>query len=220
MPVSDLGFLMASTNSDEILTYWFGHIPGRVLSSREQWQIVKRLPVWAGKWGRLLWDVDKEVRERFGESLLDASAGKYDHWVSTPTGRLALILLLDQLSRNMHRDTPDAYAQDVKTLPLAVEALEQGQDKQFYPLARSFFYLPLVHQEELVHQDRAVAAYREAAAEARGLQRAILKAEYLSALRHREAIRRFGRFPHRNDVLGRQSTIAELRFLRQPFSRF
>jgi uncharacterized protein (DUF924 family) len=208
------------TKIDEILRFWFGRPPEHTLAPGAQWQIIRRLPVWAGNWGRRLWDVDAEIRARFGDDLRRAEAGEYDDWAETPDGRLALILLLDQFSRNIHRGTPDAFAQDAHTLHIALDGIERGEDKLFYPLARSFFYLPLVHQEDLQYQDQAVAAYREAVHEAGGIQRLILLAEYCSALRHRVAIKHFGRFPHRNRILGRPSTPDERRFLKQPFSHF
>jgi uncharacterized protein (DUF924 family) len=205
---------------DEILRFWFGHVPGRSLDRRANLQILRRLPMWAGNWGRRILDTDTGIRQRFEDELRRAAQGEYDDWASSPPGRLALVLLLDQFSRNMYRATPAAYAYDAKALPIALDGLDRQEDKLFYPVARSFFYLPLEHQEDLACQDRAVALYREALREARGVQRAILAAELISALRHRDAIRRFGRFPHRNVVLGRESTAAERRFLRQPFSRF
>jgi uncharacterized protein (DUF924 family) len=206
--------------SHDVLNYWFGQLPRKALSESAQWELVKRLPLWAGKWGRLLWDVDADVRSRFSADLARAARGEYDDWVSDPTGRLALVLLLDQFSRNIHRGTPDAFAYDTQTLPIALEGIARREDKSFYPVARSFFYLPLVHQEDVAHQERAVALYSEALRESRGLQWIILRAEYWSALRHRQIIRRFGRFPHRNRILARTSTREELRFLRQPFSHF
>jgi uncharacterized protein (DUF924 family) len=211
----------ASHKIEEILKFWFGHVPGRRLSRRGARQILRRLPMWAGNWGRRFFDVDREIRLRFSGDLRRAEAGACDDWASTPTGRLALLLLLDQFSRNIHRGTPAAFANDAKSLRLALEALEQGEDKLFYPVVRSFFYLPLEHQEDIVYQDRAVAAFNDAVRDAgSGLQCAILMAERFSAGRHREAIQRFGRFPHRNRILGRSSSVAELRFLRQPFTRF
>lgn len=204
----------------EILMFWFGHVPGRTLGSGARRQILKRLPFWAGNWGRRFWDVDRELRARFGDDLIRAGRGEYDDWASTATGRLALILLLDQFSRNIHRGKPEAFAYDDKTIGIALDGLDWEEDRAFYPLVRSFFYLPLEHQEDIRHQEHAVQAFRAALREARGFQWTILFAEYCSAIRHRDIIRRFGRFPHRNRILGRPSTRAEQRFLKQPFSRF
>jgi uncharacterized protein (DUF924 family) len=210
----------SSDKITEVLMFWFGHIPGRSLGRGARRQILKRLPFWAGNWGRRFWDVDRAMRERFGDDLVRAGRGEHDDWASTPVGRLALILLLDQFSRNIHRGTPEAFAYDAKTIGIALEGLEREEDQAFYPLVRSFFYLPLVHQEEIGPQERAVRAYRAAMREAWGFQWTILFAEYCSAVRHRDIIRRFGRFPHRNRIFGRPSTRAELRFLKQPFSHF
>lgn len=210
----------SSSKIAQVLLFWFGHVPGHTLGRGARRQILKRLPVWAGNWGRRIWDVDREIRERFGDDLVRARRGEYDHWATSPTGRLALILLLDQFSRNIHRGAPEAFSHDTKTLGIAQDALSLGEDRQFYPVVRSFFYLPLEHQEDIHYQELAVAAFRAALREARGFQWAILFAEYCSAMRHRDIIRRFGRFPHRNRILGRPSTRAEQRFLKQPFSKF
>jgi uncharacterized protein (DUF924 family) len=206
--------------SDEILKFWFGHIPGSALQKGGSRQLVARVPFWAGKWGRMLWDVDARIRNQFGDDLVRASRGEFDHWAELPTGRLALILLLDQFSRNIHRGNPAAFADDARTLKIALAGLDAGEDMQFYPVARSFYYLPLVHQEDPACQEQAVALYSKALREARGIQKTILFAEYCSAVRHRQVIRRFGRFPHRNRILGRMSTAEERRFLREPFSHF
>ena len=205
---------------EEILAFWFGHVPGPELGARGAWQLMGRLPYWAGKWGSLVRDVDGHMRSRFSADVERAAAGQYDHWAAEPPGLLALLVLLDQFPRNIHRGTPAAFANDQKAYPLALRAVDSGIDQQFYPMARSFFYLPLVHKEDLESQNRAVQAYRRAAQEARGIQKLMLRTEYLSSLRHRQAIELFGRFPHRNEILGRETTEAEARFLRQPFTRF
>ncbi|MBT9548155.1 MAG: DUF924 domain-containing protein [Candidatus Sericytochromatia bacterium] len=205
---------------EPVLTFWFGHIPGQQLNARQSAAIISRLPYWAGKWGSLIRDVDGEMRAQFTDMLEKAAQGEFEHWLSEPTSLLAWLLLLDQFPRNMYRGTPTAFSHDQKTLPVALKAIEEKIDQQFFPVARSFLYLPLVHQEELRYQDMAVVAYRQAVHAARGVQKAILLAEYASSLRHREAIQRFGRFPHRNAILGRETTQEEATFLRQPFTRF
>lgn len=206
--------------SEDILRYWFGHIPGRRLSPKGACQILVRLPMWAGNWGRRVWDVDRDIRTRFGPTLARAATGAYDHWASEPAGRLALIVLLDQFSRNIHRGRPEAFQLDSKTLKIAQEGLARGEDKLFYPAARSFFYLVLEHQEDIACQDRAMAYYKAALRRTVCVQRMILLGEVASAARHRQMIRRFGRFPHRNRILGRESTPEEARMLKQPFTRF
>lgn len=208
------------TKDEEILEFWFGRVPGPTLGVRGAWQLMGRLPYWAGKWGRLVRDVDGDMRARFQDDLQRALDGEYDDWVAEPVRLLALLVLLDQFPRNMFRGTPAAFAYDEKSFPLALRALDQGIDQLFYPVARSFFYLPLVHKEDLSCQDRAVEAYRRAAREASGVQKLILSAEYASSLRHRQAIALFGRFPHRNKILGRETTQEEARFLKQPFTHF
>lgn len=205
---------------EEVLEFWFGGVPGAALGVGGAWRLIGRLPYWAGKWGSLVRDVDGEMRQRFSTALERGARGDYDHWAEHPAGCLALLVLLDQFPRNIHRGTPAAFANDDKALAVAIRALDAGVDQEFFPVARSFFYLPLVHREELTAQDRAVEAYRRAVREARGLQKLILSVELASTLRHRQAIANFGRFPHRNEILNRQSTEAEARFLRQPFTRF
>lgn len=202
----------------DILIFWFGEVPGPELE--RPLALVRRLPYWAGNWGKWLFDVDGRIRERFGADLERAAAGAYDHWRAAPSGRLALLILLDQMSRNVHRGTDQAFAYDAKGLQVALAALDAGDDRRVHPVARSFHYLPLMHQEGLDFQERSVALYAAAWRDARGLARLVVGAEYASALRHRQIIRAFGRFPHRNVALGRVSTPAELRFLRQPMSSF
>ncbi len=179
-----------------------------------------RIPCWGGHWANRLFDVDGMIRRRFGGVLEAAAAGELDHWTATPSGRLALVIVLDQLSRNIHRDTPQAFAQDAKTLPIVQEALAAGEDQLFNPLARTLFYLPLMHHENLLLLERCIALYEDARIEARGLARKVISIELASGRRHHQILARFGRYPHRNRILGRDSTPAERRFLNEAFSTF
>jgi len=146
---------------------------------------------------------DHEIAERFLPLHAEASAGKLDDWLDDAQGSLALILVLDQFSRNLFRDSPKAFAQDPKALEIAERSLRNGFDGQTEADLRCFFYLPLEHSESLSDQDRCVA-----------LIHALGDAEYLKyAIVHRVIIRRFGRFPHRNEVLGRHTSPAEQAFL-------
>lgn len=150
---------------------------------------------------------------RFVDALRDAKLGRLDSWADTPRGALALLILLDQMSRNLHRGSPETYAADAKARATTREALRRGFDQQVGPVERMFFYLPLIHSENLADQEdatRLVGALREAMGEpanehGRG---------------HRDVIRRFGRFPHRNAILGRVSTPEELEYLAEPGAGF
>jgi uncharacterized protein (DUF924 family) len=157
---------------------------------------------------------DAALRRRFGRDSLRAAAGRYDHWQTAPDTCLALVLLLDQLPRNLHRGSPHAYASDAKARAVARLALKRGFDRCVAPVWRWFFYLPFMHGEALAEQDRGLALFaalppcpgkRTAQAAARG---------------HRDIVARFGRFPHRNRILGRANTAEEEDFLRQPGSSF
>ncbi|MBI3515323.1 MAG: DUF924 domain-containing protein [Proteobacteria bacterium] len=145
---------------------------------------------------------------------LDAAAGRLDHWAQTPLGSLALLILLDQVPRNLFRGTPRAYATDRQALAHARTAVDAGFDRLLRPVQRWFIYLPFEHAETLADQIRSVAlfdALKDDPASAAALD---------SVRRHHEIIARFGRFPHRNAILGRASTAAEEAFLKEPNSSF
>ncbi|WP_017325851.1 DUF924 family protein [Synechococcus sp. PCC 7336] len=187
---------------EEILAFWFGE-PGSEGFGRPR-------RVWFRKDDRF----DAAIRDRFLPDYFLAAAGQLDAWQDEPHSCLALLLLLDQFPRNLFRDRPQAYATDPKALAIAEGAIALQYDRQLLPIQRWFMYLPFEHSESLDHQDRCVALFQALGDEV-GDPQAVA-----SARRHRELIRRFGRFPHRNAVLGRLSTPAELEFLQQPRSRF
>ncbi len=159
-------------------------------------------------------EVDREITERFGEVLEQARRGELDHWADTPRGRLALIIVLDQFSRNVYRGSPLSYAQDAKALRLALQGIELGMDRELGAVERNFFWLPLGHSEDLALQDRAVRHAEEEAANAPPHQRAMAEFGVSQAKAARHVIARFGRHPHRNEILGRTSTPEELEYLR------
>lgn len=148
---------------------------------------------------------DAEIRERFGETYRAAAAGRLDDWELTPQGALALLILLDQFPRNMFRGTKDVYRTDAPARLLAERAIERGHHKAFAPPMCRFFFLPFTHAEDLAAQDRAIALNEEA-----GDEDALKWARH-----HREIIARFGRFPHRNALLGRGTTPEEAAFLEE-----
>jgi len=204
----------ATAGADEILQFWLGAARpdnARALGRRQQW---------FGKSEAF----DAEMRQRFGATVQAALHGRLDGWAGEPWGRLALILLLDQFTRNIHRGTPLAFAGDGRALALAVEAMEKGLELQLPEVLRIFVYLPLEHAEDPAMQRRSVLAF---AALAQAVQPAgdahvhqFLQGTLDYAWRHQEVVARFGRFPHRNAILGRDSTPGEAAYLAQPGSGF
>ncbi|MFQ2047292.1 DUF924 family protein [Aeromonas veronii] len=194
-----------------LLDLWFGDEANDVLRATRQ------APLWWGKSS----ETDALLASRFGELAEAAAKGSLAHWADAPSGRLALILLLDQLPRNIHRGTPAAFAQDPQARDLCLKGLSIGADKFLSPLERVFFYLPLEHAESREQQARSVALFEALAAEQAGTPAQATFAGFADfARRHQVIIERFGRFPHRNDILGRTSTQEEAAFLQQPGSGF
>jgi len=147
---------------------------------------------------------DQTVQRRFGNLYSLAKSQQLNAWRSTPRGALALIILLDQFSRNLHRDTPQAFAQDKAGLAIARNAILRRFTKLFPKKEQAFFYMPFMHSENLADQDMCVRLFKANLPDTNNL---------LHALQHRNIIARFGRFPHRNNILGRQSTPEEMAFL-------
>lgn len=166
---------------------------------------------------------DEAIRERFGTLVEEALAGRLEGWAATAPGRLALIVLLDQFPRNLFRGTPRSFAGDDQALRLALDGMALGHDRHadLPAVARIFCYLPLEHAEDMALQERSVAAFQALADEDTDADtRAFLAGTLDYARRHREVIARFARFPHRNPILGRQSTAEELEYLAQPGAGF
>jgi uncharacterized protein (DUF924 family) len=195
----------------ELREFWFGRLP--LTAAR----LAERMQFWFGgdepePSGR---ERDEQLRTRFEPLVVDAAGGKLDSWADSPRRRLSLILLLDQLPRNLYRDDARAFATDQRALALALSGIQSGGDAALAVAERIFFYMPLQHAESLEAQDESVAAYRrlleETPLELRPLLGDVLK--YAEA--HRGVIQRFGRFPHRNRILGRESTPEEQRHLRE-----
>jgi uncharacterized protein (DUF924 family) len=195
---------------EEILRFWFGE------SATSEALPEKRRRLWFGGSET----TDRRIRERFGADVRRAARGEYDHWPRTARGALGLILLLDQFTRNIYRDTPAAYAQDAKSREVCLAGLEKGQDRLLGVAERAFFYLPLEHAENRRLQMRSVQAFAALRNEAPPQMKAMSESFYDYALRHQAVIERFGRFPHRNAVLSRPSTAEEEAFLQQPGSSF
>jgi uncharacterized protein (DUF924 family) len=191
-------------NPQEVLDFWFG-APGSATDGqqRREWFIKNAA-------------FDDQIRQRFGAVIDQAIAGGLREWdAEGPQGVLARILVLDQFTRNAFRNTPRAFAGDGLALSAARELVDSGAHQQLPPWQRSFAYMPFEHAEDAFMQERAVELFSVLAAEHPGFEESL---DY--AHRHRGVIARFGRFPHRNAILGRASTPEEIEFLRQPGSRF
>lgn len=156
---------------------------------------------------------DEAIRISFGEAVSQALAGGFDEWREQPESRLALILLLDQMTRNIYRGSSDAFAGDERALALCREGLERGQDLGLAPFERMFFYLPLEHAEDMALQEKSVFCYEQLAGRSKPPYQDALASGLDYAKMHRDIIARFGRFPHRNKVLARTSTPAEQIYL-------
>ena len=193
----------------EVRRFWFGD--GRL--SAQEW--VARQPLWFGSGVTQAEQRarDEDIRSRFEPLVRRALAGELAGWADSPRRRLSLILLLDQLPRNIYRGTPEAFAGDSQALVLALSGIQSGADAALEVLERVFFYMPLQHAEVLEAQEESLAAYRRLRDESPPALRACAEQVLEYAEVHRRVIERFGRFPHRNVVLGRASTQAELRFL-------
>lgn len=163
---------------------------------------------------------DAQIRLRFDTTVDAASAGRLDDWVCTPDGWLALLIVLDQFRRNLYRRDARAWAYDEKALAMALAGIARGDDQRLLPLQRVFAYLPLEHAEDLALQDRCVALFERLCASVEPKQRKPLLGFLDYARRHRQVIKHFGRFPHRNAALGRASSRAELAYLAVPGAGF
>jgi len=162
---------------------------------------------------------DAELRERFGPLAEDCAAGRHNDWADEPEGRLALIIALDQLPRNLYRGSPRAFACDPWSAALCMAAALTGQDRALSPLQRMFLYMPLQHFEDLAAQEAGVALYTQVAEEQP--QVGLYRDGFLKYARlHRDIIARFGRFPHRNAALGRENTPEESAYLAGDAPRF
>jgi uncharacterized protein (DUF924 family) len=197
-------------DSEEILEYWFA---GALTQPQA---IEERQRTWfAG--GE---SFDRACSERFSTALAAAGNGDLDHWRCAPRARLALIVLLDQFSRNVYRGTARAFENDACALAACREGIEQGHDRQLLAIERTFFYMPLEHAEDRAIQALSVQQFEALVEEAPEELRELMSANAGYAREHRDIIERFGRFPHRNAVLGRESTTEEVAYLAGDAPRF
>lgn len=174
-----------------VIDFWFNEI------KPEQWWIKDD-------------EFDKQIIKRFLSIHQAASRGELSSWRETAQGRLAEVIVLDQFSRNMFRDSPESFAYDAIALVLAQEAISAGANKALTAIENSFLYMPFMHSESIDIHEKAVELYQ--------LNGIANNLEF--ELKHKEIIERFGRYPHRNNILKRKSTSAEIEFLNQPNSSF
>jgi len=182
---------VAPTSTDDVLQFWFGE-----LTPEDWWRKDPAL--------------DRRIADRFGTTLAAASRCELHGWRGTARGRLAEVIVLDQFSRNIHRDTAEAFTNDALALALAQEAVARGCDLELPPAERAFLYLPWMHSESVLIHEEALRLFA-----APGLEKNLDFER-----RHKAIIDRFGRYPHRNAALGRPSTAEELAFLKEPGSSF
>jgi uncharacterized protein (DUF924 family) len=200
----------------QIRDFWFGKVP---LTPET---LKRRMQLWFG--GAELPDIvrhrDELIRSKFSGLIERAAKGELANWGDSPRRRLSLIVLLDQFPRNIFRGTAKAFAYDAQALGLALSGMNSGADAALDPAQRLFFYMPLQHAESLEVQDESVAAYRRLLGECPEALRGAFEACLKYAEAHHDVIRKFGRFPHRNRVLGRANTPDEDTYLSGGADRF
>jgi uncharacterized protein (DUF924 family) len=185
---------------DDILTFWFGPLDDQGLSKAEQ----------HGLWFKSSETTDQKISELFGTAVDQALRGELNSWANSERGLMALILLLDQFTRNIYRGTPAAFSGDASALALAQAAIADNRHSKMPLIHRVFLYLPLEHSESIEDQNHCVALFKEMTT-ATGLEQMVGFTRYAAA--HRDVIAQFGRFPHRNPILGRDSNAAEEAYL-------
>ena len=191
---------------EDVLSYWFGPVdhPAYPQTKNATW------------WGKSA-ATDRHIRERYGETLAGIGRGEVD-WTDTPRGLLAQVIVLDQFSRNMHRGQPGMYALDHLAQDLALRGIEV--EDALTLTERRFIYMPLMHAEDVALQRLCVQKAQQMLDAAGEGDRAMCTSNLHYAKQHAAIVERFGRFPHRNGILGRTSTDEELAFLKQPGSSF
>lgn len=195
---------------EDVLWFWLGDVDGDGLADTALTQ----------RWWRKDPEFDQEIAAKFEPTWQAIMAGDREAWLDDPHSRLAYIIVLDQFSRNMFRGTPRAFEGDAKALGVAADGVKVGLDRALHGHERVFFYMPFMHSEELAVQERGIELFRALRDQSDGLVREAVAGNVDYARRHRDVIARWGRFPHRNAVLGRESTPEEVEFLKGPNSSF
>jgi len=202
--------MATTTDYSAVLEFWFGHSPddGVVIEQK------------SALWWKASEATDRQIGARFGALREAAVAGSIGHWKESPRSRLALIILVDQFSRNLFRNDPRAIEHDRLAYSWCRDGLAIGEHLELRPVERVFYYLPLEHSEAIEDQERSVRLFGALAEDVPPNWRSAFANFVNFAVRHRDIIARFGRFPHRNAILGRASTPEEIEFLKQPGSSF
>jgi len=194
---------LSTENIETIVSFWLGTClddPEAAFARRDWWYDGSA-------------SVDEEIRSRFGALVSRACTGSLPDWQATPNGAFALILLLDQFTRNIYRGTPEAYAGDAAAFDIVNGAIDRNLDRELHPVARIWLYHPFHHAEQIEAQDRGIVLLNEVLRSAADPWHPYIQRSIKGWTRHRDIVARFGRFPHRNKVLGRPSTDEERAFL-------
>ena len=210
--MSDAGHTPCPIAADaaHVLRFWLGAYPLDEAA----------MPAMQSGWFRKSDAFDAQIARQFGPVIHAALAGQLDGWAARPDGRLALLIVLDQFTRNTFRGQPRSFAGDARALALALQGLQQGHDQAVPPMARIFCYLPLEHAEDPALQAQSVALFERLWQQATPAQQPFFAGTLDFARKHQSVVARFGRFPHRNAILGRASTVAEQAYLAQPGAGF
>jgi uncharacterized protein (DUF924 family) len=195
---------------EDILGYWFGHEADDE-SYLTQKYLQEHFRLWWGKQP----ETDQYIRDHFGDFVARVGKNEFDSWAETPRGRLALIVALDQFTRNMNRTNPKAFEFDAKAVQLTLDGLKKGHDRTLRPIERVFFYLPLEHSEEKEMQTLCLKCMDQLVKDDPRLEQRFATILECATL-HNELIQKYGRYPHRNKILGRISSEEEKSFLRNP----
>jgi len=195
---------------ERVLSFWFGELDAEGLAH----------PDTQRRWFTKDEAFDAALRDNFLEDHRAIVGEEREHWLVDPRGRLAYVVVLDQFSRNMFRGTPQMFATDAQALRAAKGCIEKGADRPLAVAERQFMYMPFMHSEELADQDRCIELFEALRDEQTGRCRDSVENALRFAVMHRDIVAKFGRFPHRNAILGRASTPEEAQFLEGPNSGF
>jgi uncharacterized protein (DUF924 family) len=209
----------------KIREFWFGRaLTGPLQAHAEMTSrslaLSRRVSLWFGEDAQAQSQQDETVRHEFGNLVERAGRGELNSWADSPRRRLSLIILLDQFPRQIYRGTPHAFEYDPQALNLVLSGMQSAADGALNIIERIFFYMPLQHAESMEVQDESVGAFKRLVADSPGELRATFEASLQSAEDHRDIIRQFGRFPHRNRLLGRNTTLEEAAFLKKHPGKF
>ncbi|MBT8136540.1 MAG: DUF924 domain-containing protein [Gammaproteobacteria bacterium] len=192
------------STAEDVLEFWLGD------TRRDIDSIPQRMEFWFASGAQQ----DQPIRDQFGDDVVAARDGRLDDWAEAPEGCLGLIILLDQFTRNIYRGAAEAFASDNRSLSLSQAGIVAGHDGRLGPVEKVFFYMPMQHAESLAVQMQSVSLYEALADSVPESSREFFDGGFAHHARlHRDIIARFGRFPHRNAILGRESTAEEAEYL-------